>query len=184
MDWVETKSLFVFLKCFLQLTCIKQINAEREVAIGDLLIRAFGVPHDAADPIGMVITSQEGVRLGIATDMGVMPRSAIDALQEIHGLVLESNHDEEMLISGSYPWEIKQRIRSRTGHLSNQQVKGFLADLLSASLRHLVFAHLSEENNNPALVKLLGREVLSNEGATHVKMKIAHQHNPIPLWEV
>lgn len=154
------------------------------MVLGDLHVRAFSVPHDAADPVGFVIADPDGGTLGIATDMGVVPSSVRDALASLDSLILESNHEMEMLINGRYPWAIKQRIRGRNGHLSNEQACEALPSLLSGRLRTLVLAHLSEENNDPELVSFYIREVLSTERATHVKMKIARQHEVMPAWEV
>ncbi len=102
--------------------------------IGDLTIAPFTTPHDAADPCGFVFESAtESIRMAIATDLGYMPPNVRSALQRIDVLLLESNHDLEMLKDGPYPWAVKQRVLSRVGHLSNDATAEFLARITTAT---------------------------------------------------
>lgn len=119
--------------------------------IGDLSVHPFAVSHDAGEPAGFVI-EHDGCRLGICTDLGVATELVKARLAGCHGLVLEANHDMQLLIDGPYPWELKQRIRSRHGHLSNTDSFALLEHLHHARLQAVVFAHLSEVNNDPQLV--------------------------------
>lgn len=124
-------------------------------AIGDLTVKPFRVFHDAADPCGFLLEgpSHRGshrVRLGFATDLGAVPPPLRKLFRECDGLVIEANHDREMLLEGPYAWDLKQRIRSPVGHLSNQAAAELLCELVPwGRLRVAVLAHLSEENNRP-----------------------------------
>jgi len=126
-----------------------------EVSIGDLTVKPFRVFHDAADPCGFLLRgpSEFGasqVRLGFATDLGTVPAFLKRLLRECEGLVIEANHDLEMLLNGPYAWDLKQRIRSPVGHLSNQAAADLVRELTQQGrLRVAVLAHLSEENNRP-----------------------------------
>ena len=111
-------------------------------------IDPFPITHDACDPVGFVIESREG-RCGSATDLGVVTRLVTEKLRGCRFLNLESNHDPEMLMNGPYPWELKQRIKSRHGHLSNEESLDLLYELAHGGLEALVMAHLSEVNNHP-----------------------------------
>jgi phosphoribosyl 1,2-cyclic phosphodiesterase len=116
--------------------------------IQDLILNPFSISHDASDPAGLTLTWQS-CKIGIATDLGVVTNLVRTHLSGSSVLYLESNHDPEMLINGSYPWHLKQRIQSRTGHLSNNDAGTLLADLYHDQLHHVILAHLSEENNRP-----------------------------------
>jgi len=127
--------------------------------IGSFDVRSFTVPHDAADPVGFCITAA-GIRVGIVTDLGYMPESVKFHLRGADFLVLESNHDLEMLKVGPYPWSVKQRVMGRNGHLSNEVVCDFILNELDGSLRTLVLGHLSEHNNHPAIVHMSATRAL------------------------
>ncbi|MRR34227.1 MBL fold metallo-hydrolase [bacterium] len=114
----------------------------------DLLIDPFPITHDTVDPVGIVVESRDG-RIGVATDLGLATRLVKEKLKGCRALVLESNHDEEMLANGPYPWHLKQRIKSRHGHLSNSEAAELLADVLGPGLESVFLAHLSEVNNHP-----------------------------------
>jgi phosphoribosyl 1,2-cyclic phosphodiesterase len=119
--------------------------------IGDLLIRPFATSHDAGEPAGFIIEN-DGVRLGICTDLGIVTNLVRVSLKGCHGLVLEANHDVNRLLEGPYPWFLKQRIRSAHGHLSNEDACNLLEALHHDGLRCVILAHLSETNNHPDLV--------------------------------
>jgi phosphoribosyl 1,2-cyclic phosphodiesterase len=132
-------------------------------AFRDLLIHPFSVSHDAADPVGFLI--DDGRRsLGYCTDTGVVSRLMAHRLAGCAALVLESNHDPEMLRSGPYPAALQQRVRSTTGHLANSTAADFLAGLLHDRLEHVVLAHISETNNRPQLVEEAVARVLVKGG--------------------
>lgn len=117
-------------------------------SIGSITLHPFTLSHDARDPSGFTFTAG-GRKLGLATDLGVATAMVRDRLRGCDALILEANHDPEMLINGSYPWPVKQRIKGRSGHLSNDQSMQLLAELDHAGLLHVVLAHLSRENNTP-----------------------------------
>ena len=104
----------------------------RPFEIGDIAVSPFTIPHDAADPVGFVFRA-EGVRMGYATDLGYIPPNVKAQLKGVDLLMLESNHDLEMLRDGPYPWQVKQRVLSRVGHLSNEAAAEFLEDELRRS---------------------------------------------------
>jgi phosphoribosyl 1,2-cyclic phosphodiesterase len=133
--------------------------------IGDLSITPFTTPHDAADPCGFVFQSaSESIRMAIATDLGYMPPNVKSALRRIDVLLLESNHDLEMLKDGPYPWAVKQRVLSRVGHLSNHATAEFLARDYDGNAAFIVLGHLSEANNAPELALLAAEEAIRERG--------------------
>lgn len=120
----------------------------RAFTVGSIRIAPFSTSHDACDPAGLTLTFREK-KIGIATDLGIVTHLVREHLKNSTALYLESNHDPEMLVSGPYPWHLKQRIQSRTGHLSNRDARNLVSELLHPNLRHIILAHLSEENNHP-----------------------------------
>ncbi len=150
-------------------------------SIGDLTVTPFTTPHDAADPCGFVFESaSEAVRMAIATDLGYMPPNVKSALQRIDVLLLESNHDLEMLKDGPYPWAVKQRVLSRVGHLSNHATAQFLAQDYDGNATCIVLGHLSESNNAPELA-LLSAEQALNERGTLLGNRILLAQQSAPL---
>ncbi|MCD6580270.1 MAG: MBL fold metallo-hydrolase, partial [Desulfuromusa sp.] len=129
----------------------------------NLLISPFSTTHDAVNPVGFTIESNEG-KIGFATDLGMPTRLVADQLKECRVLVLEANHDEQMLQDGPYPWNLKQRIRSRHGHLSNRESCSLLEEVCWSGLEALFLAHLSEENNCPDLAEQSFRKTLTDCG--------------------
>jgi phosphoribosyl 1,2-cyclic phosphodiesterase len=115
-------------------------------SIKTLTFHPFALSHDAEDPAGFTI-SRNGTKIGIATDLGIATHMVQEHLRDCTALVLEANHDLEMLTNGPYPWPLKQRIKSRVGHLSNCASKDLLTALQSDRLEHVILAHLSETNN-------------------------------------
>lgn len=129
--------------------------------IGDCVIELVRVPHDAAQPAAVVITAhQSGARLGVATDLGHVPDELGAAFERLDFLVFESNHDEEMLRNGPYPPFLQERIACDTGHLSNRQTGGLLQRVVHKGLRHVLLAHLSQQNNEPAVALGAAKAVL------------------------
>ena len=132
--------------------------------LGDFKILPFSVPHDAADPVGFVLT-HEASSFAVLTDLGYATRQVINAVQGVHALLIETNHDESLLQNDQKrPWSVKQRILSRHGHLSNQAASKLVADIATPSLRHVLLAHLSEDCNAPALATAAIREKLDSAG--------------------
>lgn len=142
---------------------IEAFPAGSGFAIGDLEIDSFSIPHDAVDPVGFCVRTQ-GLKVGLATDMGYIPDSVPIHLRGCHFLLFESNHDLEMLKVGPYPWHLKQRIMSRRGHLSNDHVSQFIREALDSCIGTLLLGHLSEQNNHPELVRLMAQTALERRG--------------------
>jgi len=128
------------------------ISAGLTFRVGDADITPFAVPHDAAEPVAFSIHS-DGIRVTQLTDIGHIPDSVADYLKDSSVLILESNHDLEMLRAGPYPWSLKQRLMGRFGHLSNTGVAQFIREQFDGKASHLMLAHLSERNNHPAVAR-------------------------------
>jgi phosphoribosyl 1,2-cyclic phosphodiesterase len=139
---------------------VTELNPHHSIAIGDIEVQPFLVPHDAREPVQYVFSDGER-RLGVLTDTGHITPHIEASLAGCHALVLECNHDEEMLRSGRYPPTLKQRVGGRVGHLSNRQAAGLLANMDTSLLKYIVAAHLSKQNNQPELVAQALSEVLS-----------------------
>ncbi|HTD96197.1 MAG TPA: MBL fold metallo-hydrolase [Edaphobacter sp.] len=144
-----------------QLPAVEYFHAGTNFCIGDIDITPFTIPHDAADPCGFVFES-EGVRMALATDLGYMPPNVKAALKRIDVLLLESNHDLEMLRDGPYPWSVKQRVLSRVGHLSNNATAEFLEKDYDGGAEYIILGHLSESNNAPELARIAAEQALGN----------------------
>ena len=127
--------------------------------VGDIDVDSFTIPHDAIDPVGFCFRAQ-GIKIGLVTDLGYVPDSIKFHLRASDLLVLESNHDLEMLKVGPYPWSVKQRVMGRKGHLSNDVVSDFIRCDLDSSISTLVLGHLSEHNNHPEIVRSMGARAL------------------------
>jgi phosphoribosyl 1,2-cyclic phosphodiesterase len=126
------------------------IAAESHFQIGDIRMDVVGISHDANEPVAFVATGQStGVRAGVVYDVGTITRSVQSALDRVDILVLESNHDGEMLRNGPYPAMLKRRIAGREGHLSNREAGSAAAECAHQGMSHVVLAHLSETNNTP-----------------------------------
>jgi phosphoribosyl 1,2-cyclic phosphodiesterase len=147
--------------------------------IGDIAITPFTIPHDAADPVGFVFAA-DGVRVAIATDLGYMPPNVKIAIRNCDVLVLESNHDLEMLRDGPYPWSVKQRVMSRVGHLSNEAASDFLEKNYDGNASYVVLAHLSECNNLPELARVTAERALRDRMSLLAnKLVLAEQNAPL-----
>jgi phosphoribosyl 1,2-cyclic phosphodiesterase len=167
---------------------IETIQAGQHFTIGDIDVHALAIPHDAVDPVGFTFRTN-GTKLAIVTDLGYIPNHVKVHLRDSDCVVLESNHDLDMLKVGPYPWVVKQRVLSRTGHLSNHAVSEFLADAdgFDARARFLVLAHLSLENNNPYTAEISAREALNRRPAESVfagELLIASQDKPLKPLEL
>ena len=152
--------------------------------IDNITVMPFTIPHDAADPCGFTFKAG-GIKVGIATDLGYLPFSVKDNLRNCDGLMIESNHDLEMLRNGPYPWMVKQRVMSRVGHLSHSALADFLQTDYDGNAKFLVLAHLSEQNNRPELAqmcadKALGTRLSLFQSST---LALARQNQPLqPIW--
>jgi phosphoribosyl 1,2-cyclic phosphodiesterase len=131
---------------------VRLLHAGETASVGDIEVRPFTVPHDAREPVQYVL-SEGAFRLGVLTDIGVPTPHAQAMLSGCDALVLECNHDVDMLWSGAYPKWLKARIAGPFGHLNNADSAQLLAALDGSRLKHVVAAHLSEQNNLPALAQ-------------------------------
>ena len=144
-----------------------------------MAVSPFTIPHDAADPVGFVFQA-EGVRMAFATDLGYIPPNVKAQLAGVDLLLLESNHDLEMLRDGPYPWQVKQRVLSRVGHLSNEAAAEFLANEYDGQAAYVILAHLSESNNFPELARVTAERALIGRASLLAnRLLLAAQHEPL-----
>jgi phosphoribosyl 1,2-cyclic phosphodiesterase len=129
--------------------------------VGDMTMTPFTIPHDAADPVAFAI-KVEGIKIGIVTDLGYMPANVGQHIRGCDVLMIESNHDLEMLRIGPYPWSVKQRVMSRLGHLSNDALADFFRSEYDGGAAFVVLAHLSEHNNHPEIARNAAEHALSD----------------------
>jgi phosphoribosyl 1,2-cyclic phosphodiesterase len=145
--------------------------------INNITVHPFAISHDAEDPAGFTI-GQNGVTVGIATDLGIATSMVRQHLKRCALLILEANHDPTMLETGPYPWPLKQRIRGRTGHLSNPDSKTLLQELQHDNLQHVILGHLSETNNTP---QKAFEEVSRAITRCNARMTVADQYSSGPV---
>ncbi len=147
------------------------------VEIGNMKITSFPTPHDSEFSVGYTVKIGEKT-IGYATDIGYVTSEIKEALCGCESVVLECNHDEEMLMNGPYPYDLKLRIRSNKGHLSNVACADFASELCFVGTKNILLAHLSEENNEPALAF---DEVWSAIADDSVNLKVASQYQAVKL---
>ena len=161
------------------LPAVEYFEAGQPFQIGDIAVSPFTIPHDAADPVGFVFQA-EGVRMAVATDLGYIPPNVKAQLKRVDLLLLESNHDLEMLRDGPYPWSVKQRVLSRVGHLSNEATATYLETEYDGQATYVILGHLSESNNMPELARITAERALNGRAsllANH--LLLAAQHEPL-----
>ena len=141
--------------------------------VGEMHVEPFSVPHDSYDPVGFCIRCGDAC-VGVVSDMGVATAAIRERLRHCQVLVIESNHDEDMLRDADRPWSLKQRIAGRQGHLSNTQAGELVADLAGPHLQTVFLAHLSGDCNTPDLATKTVRRVLEKRGITHVDVKLTY----------
>ena len=146
--------------------------------INDTEIMPFSVPHDAAQPVAFSLTCG-GVKISQLTDVGCLPEHVADRLRGSRMLILESNHDLEMLRVGPYPWSLKQRLMGRYGHLSNAAVARFIREQYDGTADHVVLAHLSAKNNHPQIARQEAAGALRDRGLSGVRLTITSQEEPM-----
>jgi phosphoribosyl 1,2-cyclic phosphodiesterase len=161
------------------LPSVEFFQAGQPFEIGDIAISPFTIPHDAADPVGFVFRA-EGVRMAFATDLGYIPPNVKAQLKGVDLLLLESNHDLEMLRDGPYPWSVKQRVLSRVGHLSNETAANYLEKEYDGQAAYVILAHLSESNNLPELARVTAERALNGRASLLAnKLLLAEQNQPL-----
>jgi phosphoribosyl 1,2-cyclic phosphodiesterase len=159
---------------------LELFQAGATLRIGDIEIDSFTIPHDARDPIGYCLRTQ-GIKFGIATDLGYVTDSIRFHLRGANLLLLESNHDIEMLKVGPYPWSVKQRVMSRVGHLSNEATCDFILRDFESAASTLILGHLSEHNNHPEIARIGARQALDQRGLA-TNLVIAQQQQPTEVF--
>jgi phosphoribosyl 1,2-cyclic phosphodiesterase len=171
LEWGETQPV------------LERFQAGQRIAIGDLEIDSFTIPHDAADPVAFCFRNN-GVKIGLVTDLGYLPESVKQHVRGCQVLALESNHDLDMLKVGPYPWFVKQRVMSRVGHLSNHAVEEFLTSDFDGLPEVLILSHLSEHNNHPEIARLTAAGALQVAGAGRTRLVLAEQRRPSEVFEL
>ena len=161
------------------------IDTKKTWEIGDLKIESFPTSHDALESVGFICSNGKK-RLGVATDSGVFTTRMTNALQDLDCLVLEANHDVDMLNGGPYPWSLKKRIASTLGHLSNKDAGQALLKICGEKTKNVILAHLSEENNKPSLALKTVVETLKDHqiSLADVNIKVAPRHQPGPMLSI
>lgn len=163
---------------------VSPYRAGRPFRIGDLVVEPFITAHDAVDPVAVAVTGEAcGTRIGIATDMGRPTAGAMHALSGCDFLVLEANHDEDLLRRGPYPRSVQARIASTHGHLSNRAAAELARRLLHPRLSGILLAHLSMECNRPELAERTVRRSLSRAGWKGF-LGVAAQDEPTRMIDV
>ncbi|MCS7336803.1 MAG: MBL fold metallo-hydrolase [Verrucomicrobiae bacterium] len=152
--------------------------------IGDIGIETFALPHDAQDPVGFVLHNEAGC-IGFVTDLGHVTKLVIARARAANVLVLETNHDVQMLLDCPHrPWRLKQRILSKYGHLSNEDAANALEQIVTSELSCVFLGHLSRQCNRPELAYRVVRERLDRLGAHHVRLELTYQTRPSATIEL
>ncbi|MEQ1526340.1 MAG: MBL fold metallo-hydrolase [Gallionella sp.] len=178
--WLTHGTLRSTPKAFTNIEYVHEIDPHHVFAIGDVQITPYLVPHDAAEPVQFVF-SDGAHRLGVLTDAGSSTPHIEQTLSGCHALVLECNHDSDMLMGGEYPMSLKQRVGGRFGHLNNQESSDLLARLDVNLLQHLIAAHLSSKNNTP---ELAARALSGVMGCDESWVSIANQEQGFSWREI
>ena len=157
----------------------QRVHAGVPFQLGDWRVEPFSVPHDTPDPVAYVI--QIGTaRVGVVTDFGSRTKLVQRQLNSLDVAVLEFNHDEEMLRDGPYPWQLKQRIDGRNGHISNRVASDMMAEALGhGRLKQVVLAHLSSDNNTPDRALRAAHEAMHRAGVHDVSVDVGHKRHAI-----
>ena len=162
------------------------IEKGQPIQVGEFLVTPFAVPHDSSDNVGYMVEA-EGVTFCIITDAGCVTDEMKSYISRANYLVIEANHDEEMVVNGPYPKFLKDRILSNTGHLSNRSCGLALVENMTERLRYVWLCHLSEENNHPELARKTVESVLRDFGiivGVDVKMEVLKRNSPTGIYEL
>lgn len=146
----------------------------------DVEVHSFVTPHDSHGSVGYIVKS-DGYSVGVATDMGYVPDGVLNELAECDSVVLESNHDQIMLENGSYPYMLKKRILSDKGHLSNKACADCAALIARNGVKHIMLAHLSDENNRPNIAMITTATELARKNLSKTVIKVANRNSIVKL---
>ena len=169
-----------------KLSAFELFTSGERFVVGDLEVTSFSVSHDAIDPVAFTLEC-DGIKIGVVTDLGYVHEVVKQRVKGCHCLIFESNHDLDMLKVGPYPWQVKQRVMSRQGHLSNLAAAGFLAEDFDGAAQVLVLAHLSETNNHPEIARLTAAQALEQRicgGSEHTSLHVASQTAPTQVFQL
>ncbi|MBS5787953.1 MAG: MBL fold metallo-hydrolase [Clostridioides difficile] len=166
---------------------MKVFENDKTYALENIIIRPFSILHDAADPVGYNFYADNDEKISIATDMGCITENVKKHLYKSKLVVLESNYDENMLMMGSYTYNLKKRVMSDIGHLSNDMASKFCVDLINNGTESILLAHLSKENNFPELAFETANGTLAeNDMAVgqDVNLEILLRNSPSKIYRV
>ncbi|GAB6099600.1 MBL fold metallo-hydrolase [Halanaerocella petrolearia] len=164
----------------------KKLVVREGFTIGKLQIKPFTISHDAQEPVGYTVTYQDN-KVAIATDMGVVTDEVRAEINDANLVVLEANHDLEMLKIGPYPWSLKKRVMGQEGHLSNDDAADLVVDLAKSQASRIVLAHLSQDNNIPELAFLTIKNMLIEDGlelGTDIELDFATQEQVSDVYSI
>ena len=161
---------------------VRVFESRSAFSVGDLHFQPFALSHDAADPVNFAVSNGASL-VGIVTDTGRVTQLVYQRLRGSDLVVIEANHDREMLMNGRYPWSLKQRISSNHGHLPNYRTAETLCRLAEDGLQQAVLAHLSEENNRPDLAEETCRAGLDERGVRDFALTVAGRERPSPVFD-
>jgi phosphoribosyl 1,2-cyclic phosphodiesterase len=161
---------------------VKVFQTGSAFEIGDITIEPFSVPHDAYEPVGFRLTAN-GISVGSVTDLGMPTALVRDKLTGCKAIVIEANHDEDLLREALRPWPLKQRIRSRQGHLSNIDAARLISECATEHLEHVFLAHLSSDCNTPDTAIRTVASQLRLDGLDHIQLEISHASRISSIWK-
>jgi len=164
------------------------IQSSSPFQIGELDFYPFNIPHDGVDTFAFTVQAR-GIKVGIVTDLGYVSNLVAERVRGCDLLIMESNHDIEMLKAGPYPWTLKQRVMSRLGHLSNEEMGRFLREDFDGRAHHIVLAHLSRTTNHPEIARMTALQSLNMRGSLFFKdaerrLKLAYHDRPTEWFEL
>lgn len=161
---------------------LQYFEAGVDFLVGDILVQPFRSSHDAVDSCNFAFVHDDR-KLGVAIDLGYFSKLTLLKLSEVNTLILESNHDLQMLMDGPYDWNLKKRVKSEHGHLSNEQAVGLLSQIHHPGLKNLILAHLSETNNHPDLARRIMADYLASI-RSEIRLFLADQYCHTPLIDI
>ncbi|MEO1366168.1 MAG: MBL fold metallo-hydrolase [Acidobacteriota bacterium] len=160
-----------------------RIASGRPFEVAGFAVEPFSIPHDAREPVGFVVEDAAGNRIGVVADLGTRSQLAWGRLRDLDALIIETNHDLQMLRDGPYPWVLKQRVAGRHGHLSNKEAAEGLPELVSDRLEVVILYHLSRTNNEASIASEAIGSSLEAEGCK-ARVLVTSQDQPTPWIEI
>lgn len=160
-----------------------QFTTGSRFEIGDLALEPFAIPHDACEPVGFVVRAGAHT-IGVATDVGIVTNLLREKLRRCQVVVIEANHEEDLVHAAERPWSLKQRILGNQGHLSNRASARLIAEVAGEGLNHLFLAHLSSDCNSPTHARQHFETVLAEAGHDHVQVYLARASGVSEILEI